>query len=222
MTRLRIASYNTRDLLDDRAAAARVVRALDPDVLCLQEVPRRLFAATRVARFAHESGMVWSGHHRGSGGTTIFTARRVEATQVWHRRLQVRPPDRTRGYAVVSVTAAAALPLVVASVHLSLRAAERERHTQAILASLGRTDRTVVCGDLNEDETGGAWRLLADGMRLVSPPHPTYPSYLPRRRLDVVFATPDVAVLPHAPVGLALEDLAAGSDHRPIWVDVEV
>ena len=43
MPAVRVASYNTRDFLDDHHLAARVVRAVDPDVLCLQEVPRRLF-----------------------------------------------------------------------------------------------------------------------------------------------------------------------------------
>lgn len=222
MTRLRVASYNTRDFLDDRAAAARVVRALDPDVLCLQEVPRRLFAATRVAAFARQAGMAWSGHHRGSGGTTVFTSARVGIVRSVHRRLHVRFPDRTRGYAVARVQVPGRPDLVVASVHLSLRADERERHAQAVLAGLGRTDRTVICGDLNEDEQGHAWQLLAHGLRLVSPTAPTYPARAPRRRLDVVFATPDLEVLPHTGVALDPADLVAASDHRPVWVDLEV
>jgi len=56
---VRVASYNTRDFLDDRDAAASVVRAIDPDVLCLQEVPRRLGAAWRVSRFAGRAA--WRG-----------------------------------------------------------------------------------------------------------------------------------------------------------------
>ena len=32
MRPVRVASYNTRDFLDDRDAAASVVRAIDPDV----------------------------------------------------------------------------------------------------------------------------------------------------------------------------------------------
>ena len=71
---VRVASYNTRDFLDDHRLSARLVRALDPDVLCLQEVPRRLFGGWRVARFAGACGLHWAGHHRGSGGTTILTS----------------------------------------------------------------------------------------------------------------------------------------------------
>lgn len=222
MTRLRVATYNTRDFLDDQAAAARVVRAVDPDVLCLQEVPRRLFAPTRVARFADMAGLQWVGRHRGSGGTTIFTSARVRLDLAHHARLPVRWPDRTRGYAVASVRLGDGEPVTVVSVHLSLRAEERARHTASILGSLRATTRTVVCGDLNEDETGQAWQLIGAGMNLASPPDPTYPSFAPRRRLDVVFATPDIAVLPHEPVTLDRDELGRASDHRPTWVDLDI
>ena len=222
MTRVRVATYNTRDFLDDRAAAARVVRALDPDILCLQEVPRRLFAATRVARFADLAGLRRVGPHRGSGGTTILTSPRVRLEDAHHASLRVRWPDRTRGYAVASVGVGGGEPLTVVSVHLSLRAPERERHTARILRDVGTARRTVVCGDLNEDETGSAWQLIGEGLRLVSPPDPTYPSSAPRRRLDVIFATPDLVVLPPAPVTLDRDELARASDHRPVWVDLEV
>ncbi len=222
MTRVRVATYNTRDFRDDQGAAARVVRALDPDVLCLQEVPRRLFAPSRVARFADLVGLEWVGQHRGSGGTTIFTSARVRRDLTHHARLRVRWPDRTRGYAVASVRLGDGEPVTVVSVHLSLRAEERARHTASILRSLRATSRTVICGDLNEDETGRAWQLLGAGMNLVSPPDPTYPSFAPRRRLDVVFATPDLAVLPHERLVLDRTELGRASDHRPTWVDLDI
>ena len=41
------------------------------------------------------------------------------------------------------------------------------------------------------------------------------------RVLDVVFATPDVTVLPHREVPWVWEDLKAATDHRPVWVDIE-
>ena len=90
MRPVRVASYNTRDFLDDRDAAASVVRAIDPDVLCLQEVPRRLGAAWRVSRFAGACGMAWVGRHRGSGGTTIFVSERIRVSGAGHHRLPVR------------------------------------------------------------------------------------------------------------------------------------
>ncbi|HEY3534397.1 MAG TPA: endonuclease/exonuclease/phosphatase family protein [Pedococcus sp.] len=222
MSTLRVVSYNLKDFTMDRHAAARVVRALNPDVLCLQEVPRRLFASWRVSAFAAECGMFWSGRHRGSGGTTIFTSLRVQVAESRHVRLRVRALQRTRGYAVARVALPGHEPLVAASVHLSLDAHERERHAGLILQGVSGGGPVLLAGDLNEGETGGAWRLFAAPLRLVSSPVPTFPARAPRRVLDVVFASPDLVVRPHTDVELAAADLVAASDHRPTWVDVDL
>ncbi|MDF2143639.1 endonuclease/exonuclease/phosphatase family protein [Knoellia sp. p5-6-4] len=222
MTSIRVASYNLRDFKDDPAAAARVIRAVDPDVLCLQEVPRRLFSSFRVAAFAARCGLYWSGRHRGSGGTTIFTSLRVQVAESRHHRLRVARLQRTRGYAVIRVAPAGHQPIVVASVHLSLDAEERERHAGQILRTLSAGGPVVLAGDLNEGDTGRAWQLLAAPLRLVSPTTPTYPARSPRRLLDVVFASPELAVLPHTPVELDEADLVAATDHRPVWVDLDL
>jgi endonuclease/exonuclease/phosphatase family metal-dependent hydrolase len=221
---VRVASYNTRDFLDDHRLAARIVRAIDPDVLCLQEVPRRLLASWRVRRFAAACEMRWSGHHRGSGGTTIFTSDRVRVLDHVHARLPVRWPDRTRGYAVARVAVPGGGELTAVSVHLSLKPGERVAHTERILAALADRGPLVLAGDLNEDHTGGAWRLLdvPDRMRLVSPEVATFPARSPRRRLDVVFASPGLRVLPHREVLVPDAAWARASDHRPTWVDLDV
>ncbi len=223
MQHLRVASYNTRDFLDDHTLAARVVRAIDPDVLCLQEVPRRLLAGVRVARFARACSMTWPGGHRGSGGTTILVSGRVRVERVQHHRLPVRWPDRTRGYAVAEVVAPGAGAVVVVSVHLGLRPDERVSHTTRLLEGLaGEAAHLVVAGDLNEDEGGAAFAALVAGgsLRAVSPRWPTYPARSPRRRLDVVLASPGLRVLPHREVLVPAAALAAASDHLPTWVDL--
>lgn len=219
MARLRIASYNTRDFLDDRAAAARIIRAIDPDVLCLQEVPRRLLAPQRVAAFAAECGLTWSGHHRGSGGTTIFTSLRVNVVESRHFRLRVALAQRTRGFAVARVAVPGREPIAVASVHLSLKPAERAAHARQILRTIGATD-AIVCGDLNEQADGAAWKLIATPLRLISPARPTYPAKAPRRLLDVIFASPGIRELPPTEIALDPGDVLAASDHRPVWVDI--
>ena len=222
MSTMRVASYNLKDLTLDRHAAARVIRAVDPDVLCLQEVPRRLFGAWQVSSFAAECGLYWSGRHRGSGGTTIFTSLRVDVRESRHHRLHVATLQRTRGYAVARVAPPGHEPLVVASVHLSLDAAERERHAGQILEGVSSGGPVLLAGDLNEGETGRAWQLFAAPLHLVSPTTPTFPARAPRKVLDVVFASPDLHVLPHREVQLDEADLVAASDHRPTWVDVDL
>ena len=222
MSTMRVASYNVKDFTLDRRAAARVIRALDPDVLCLQEVPRRLFSTWRVSDFAAECGMFWSGRHRGSGGTTIFTSLRVQVPESRHYRLRVAALQRTRGYAVLRVGPAGHQPLVVAAVHRSRDAHERARHPGQILQRVSSGGPVLLAGDLNEGETGRAWRLFASPLRLISPTAPTYPARAPRKVLDVIFASPDLGVLPHQDVALELADLVAASDHRPTWVDVDL
>lgn len=222
MTTIRIASYNTRDFLEDPYAAARVVRAIDPDVLCLQEVPRRLFSTQRVANFAQQCGMYWSGRHRGSGGTTIFTSLRVDVVESKHHRLKVARLQRTRGFALARVAAPGREPIAVASVHLSLDAHERVAHAKVILAAINVGGEVVLAGDLNENESGQAWKAFAGAMRLVSPAIPTFPATRPRRVLDVIFASTGLQAEPHVDVPIDEADLVAGSDHRPTWVDIRL
>src|SRR3954451_19120738 len=170
---LRVASYNGGDLKDAVAAAAGVVRAIAPDVLCLQEVPRHPFSGHRVAEFARRCGLMWSGAHRGSGGTTILTSLRVDVGMARHQRLRVPPLQRERGYALASVSLAGHSAVDVVSVHLSLDADERVRHPGAILGTLAPDGQLVVAGDLNEGEDGRAWGRLAGRLRPVTEAAPT-------------------------------------------------
>lgn len=217
---VRVMSYNVKDFTRDRHAAAAVVRSIEPDVLCLQEVPRRLFATWRVAAFARECGLHWSGHHRGSGGTTIFTSLRVQVHEVRHHRLSVRPWQRTRGYAVARVGLPGQPPVSVASVHLGLDAAERLRHTTQILRTLRTGESVLVAGDLNEDARGASWQLFGSVLQRVSPTRPTYPSQAPRALLDVIFASAGLGPVSGGELAASEADLVAASDHRPVWVDV--
>ena len=219
-TTIRVASYNTRDLLDDLAAASRVVRAIDPDVLCLQEVPRRIFATWRVSAFAEQCRMYWSGHHRGSGGTTIFTSLRVQTPSSMHRRLPVRPLVRRRGYAVTTVALPGHRPLTVASLHLGLVPKERGRHARLVLDALAGAQDVVLAGDLNENETGRAHRAIAGRYPRVSAALATFPSRDPQWVLDSIFASPSLVVQAGAPVEIDEGDLVAATDHRPVWVEV--
>ncbi|MFM6851561.1 MAG: endonuclease/exonuclease/phosphatase family protein [Terrabacter sp.] len=227
---LRVMSYNVHDLRDDRAAAARVVRSVAPDILCLQEVPRRLTTEVRLPRFARACGLAW---HRGrlrTGGTAVLVGPRVVLVGRSRGRLSVRFPDRTRGYAAATVTLpGAARPVTVVSVHLGLRADERVRHTAAVLErfvvsgpSRPGAHGVVVAGDLNEGSEGRAFAALAGRLRLVSGETATFPAGAPTAVLDVVFAGPDLTVVESAPADADERDLARGSDHRPVWVDLDL
>lgn len=219
---LRVASYNVHDLLDDRSAAARVVRAIDPDVLCLQEVPRRLTTEVRLPAFARDCGLWWSGGRAGTGGTAVLTSLRMRVHAHHRERLPVRFPDRSRGFAMVEVSLPGDARISVVSVHLGLRADERARHTGRIMARLDslRSSATVIAGDLNEGADGSARRMIAARYRKVSDDRPTFPASAPNSVLDAIFAGPRLAIRPGAPVALVEEDVVVASDHRPVWVDL--
>lgn len=228
---LRVASYNVRDLKDDPAAAARVVRAIAPDALCLQEVPRHPLAGHRVAGFANACGMLFAGGHTGSGGTTVLTSLRAEVAASTHHRLPVRRFDRSRGYAIARVALPGRPSVLVASAHLSLDADERARHAAAILAHLrsvgsgegGVGQGAVVLGaDLNESADGSAWQAVAAVLTPVTGAAATFPARAPRRRIDVIFAGSALRPVAGAAVLLPTEDLAVATDHLPVWADLEL
>ncbi|TWP36979.1 endonuclease/exonuclease/phosphatase family protein [Leekyejoonella antrihumi] len=216
---LRVATYNVRALKDDRDALIRVVRSIDPDVLCLQEAPRHPFSGHRVAALATDLGLTWSGGHRGRMSTTLLTGLRVDVLSSAHRNLPVRRFDEPRGYAVATVRLPGQAALRVASVHLSLRAEERPLHARGVLDAVAGDVPVVVAGDLNETDDGPAWSALATALRDVGPRTPTVSASEPVRRIDTILVS--VGLLTRDPeLALDERDLAAASDHLPVVVDI--
>ncbi|MDC5696726.1 endonuclease/exonuclease/phosphatase family protein [Intrasporangium calvum] len=218
---LRVMSYNVQDFTADRGAAARVVRSVAPDVLCLQEVPRRLTTEVRLPSFARECGLYWSGGRLGTGGTAVLTSLRTRVHATVARRLPVRFPDRSRGFASARVSFPGTAPFTVVSVHLGLRSEERARHADAILPM--SVSPAIVAGDLNEATDGPAHARFTEHFELASGGRPTFPSDRPRAAIDVIFASTGLVTrAPSADEVACLDeaDLAAASDHRPVWIDV--
>lgn len=222
MTTIRVATYNVRDLLDDNAAAARTVRAIAPDVLCLQEFPRWVTSLRRMRAFERATGMSWVGPSWFSGGTTIFTAERVPVAFRRHRHLWVRPFRSPRGYALAGVRVEGMPEVLVGSIHLGLFPAERVTHARQILRRVGGDRPVVLAGDLNELDDGAALAELrtSGGLRVVSPPAPTFTARDPRRRIDFVLASTHLVPVEGRPVHLDPAELVAASDHRPTWADL--
>ena len=220
---LRVASYNLRDFKDDTDAAARIVQAIDADVWCLQEVPRHLLSSYRTASFAARCGLYWSGDNRGSGGTTVMSSPRVDAANVTHVPLKVGGRfQRPRGYAVSQVRLHGHHSVSFVSIHLGLDSAERARHAAEVVNALPEDTPLVVAGDLNEASDGEAWMTFGQRLRAVTGVAPTFPARNPRLRLDVIFASPRLSLVPSDPITLDPGDLAAATDHLPVWVDLDL
>jgi endonuclease/exonuclease/phosphatase family metal-dependent hydrolase len=231
VSRLRVVSYNVRDLRDDRAAVARVVRACRPDVLCLQEAPRRTLTLCRMARLVRETGLRHVVGGRGSGGTAVLVGPRVHVLAAESARLPVAHLwTRTRGYALAQVRLPDGADLTVASLHLPLAPADRVQHSRRVRVRLQQlaSGPVVVCGDLNEPPGGPAWTTLGElvhdpvarqvdisrqaSVAALSDGHaestaiseaPTYPAKAPRHRIDAVLVSEDVRVMALRPAGEA-------------------
>ncbi|GAB3596777.1 endonuclease/exonuclease/phosphatase family protein [Angustibacter peucedani] len=233
-SRLRLVSYNVRDLLDDRDAVAHVVRSLRADVLCLQEAPRRWFDAHRLHRLAVETGLRTAAGARRSGGTAVLVHPRLDLVGAEASRLPVAGRfTRTRGYALATVEHSDGGRLTAVSVHLPLRETERADHAQRVLRRLHdlAAPPYVVAGDLNEPPDGPSWAALADLVHDAvdpggQPPGATYPARAPRQRIDAVLLQEGVTLRTLRVAGTSdgLDDavLRAASDHLPLVADVEL
>jgi endonuclease/exonuclease/phosphatase family metal-dependent hydrolase len=231
--RLRVLTYNVRDLKDDLDALARVVRSIAPDVACLQEVPRLPFAGHRVGALADACGLLWSGGAEKTGGTAVFTSLRIDQRTSGAGQLPVSGLlARRRGYAAGVVGVPGGPSVTVASVHLSLVPEERVRHARLVrdrLRELGSAPY-VVAGDLNEPPGGPAWMAFEadfhDAVRSPAVGEPTFPARAPRQRIDAVLVSEGLVVesirVPGVADGVDPVDLAHASDHLPVVADLRI
>ncbi|GAA1590039.1 endonuclease/exonuclease/phosphatase family protein [Actinomadura kijaniata] len=229
---LRVVSYNIRSLRDDPDALVRVVRALRPDVLCLQEVPRFWGWWGKRRRLAAACGMTVAAGRRACGLAVLAGPRVTPVAREFHLLHRV-PGLHRRGLAIAALEVEGAR-LVAASTHLDLVDAPRRAHTRQVLALLERAGRRhrapmLVAGDVNQEPGGDSWALLAgrfqDGYAVAPAGEElTFSSAAPRRRIDGIFVDPRIEVAgcgvpgPPAPVEL----YPRATDHRPVLAELHL
>lgn len=220
----RVVSYNIRALKDDRDALVRVIRALEPDVLCLQEAPRHPFSGHRISALAADCGLTWGGgDDRGRMSTTLLTGMRLDVLASGHRLLPVVRPAEPRGWAFATCRLPGYQPFVTVSLHLSLKAKERPEHAKLLRDAKELADNVpaVLAGDVNETSKGSAWQLFAAGLDDPSGEINTFPAKAPVKRIDTIFTSP-VLRATRPQVDLDQADLKAASDHLPLWADLDL
>lgn len=220
---LRVLSWNVHGLRDDRAALVRVVRACDPDVVCVQEAPKYLRWRARCAALARECGLLYVTGGGTTGGSALLAALRVDVEGAVEDCLSRQWGWPARGVASAVVEKGGAR-IAVASVHLPLDPPTRLEHAHRVLDVLARTGAThaLAAGDVNERPGHPAWQALHDGgLRDLGPGSgPTYPAVAPTKRIDGVFATEGVETVDYRVVDEPGVEQA--SDHRPVLVTVRV
>lgn len=205
----------------DRVLA--VLRAMEPDVVLLQEADRRLpprppalplAAVRRAGWIALDADPTTPsiGHH----GNAILLRPDIAATHVEGIDL---PGLEPRGGLLARLRGRGG-ELTVGGLHLGLRRADRRRQIATAAAAADRLGGPVAMGgDLNEWRTGAAALPRLPGWRWIVP-GPSFHAGWPRLPLDRFLVGPGVVVhgcgvLPKGAAGRA-------SDHLPVWLDLSV
>ena len=219
---LRVVSYNVHGLRDDRAALSGLVRELAPDVLVVQEAPRRFRWRQRCAALADDLRMVVAVGGLPSLGNLVLTTLRVRVHGTWCLRYPLTPGRHLRGAAFADCSVRGAR-FTVSGSHLATDPVERPGQAAAWKSALAAVPGALVAaGDLNEGPGGEAWRTVADGLLDAAAPDggllPTFPATLPRVRLDALFVSPGIEVQRYDVIDTELARRA--SDHLPVLADL--
>ena len=225
MTELRVLSYNVLSLRLGAGRVAAVIRACEPDVVCVQEAPRFWGWRAACARLALDSGLRVVTGGRPAAANLLLCRPGLRVLEGRSVRLRWHPPLHRRG-AAIGVFEVGGGPLVVAATHLSLDDGERLAQARAISGLVSRyAAPAVVAGDVNEDPDDPAFRHLAEVFADAYATAPdgdglTSTARNPRRRIDAVFVDRRLEVVrcgvPDVP---GVED---ASDHRPLLAVVRV
>ncbi|WP_181445012.1 endonuclease/exonuclease/phosphatase family protein [Micromonospora endophytica] len=221
---LRVLSYNIHGQRDDTAALAEVVRAASPDVVVVQEGPRRFRWRAKTAALASSFGLVVAAGGLPSLGNVLLTSLRVRVTSTRCRRFPLTPGRHLRGAAYADCLVDGAARFTVAGSHLSTDPAERPSQAELFKRDLAAAPHPVIAAaDLNEEPGWPAWAVVAQGLTDAAvaadrTERLTYSCADPRRRIDALFVDPRITVRDYDVLDTALTRRA--SDHFPVLVDL--
>jgi endonuclease/exonuclease/phosphatase family metal-dependent hydrolase len=217
---LRVLSYNVHGLQDDRVALIGLIRDLEPDVVVVQEAPRRFRWRHKCAALADDVGMVVAAGGLPALGNLIIVTLRVKVHDTWCLRYPLTPGRHLRGAAFARCSVRDAR-FTVSGSHLATDPIERPAQAAQWKSALAAVDGPLVAaGDLNEGPGGGAWRTVADGFAGPRDAALTYPATLPRQRLDAVFVSPDIAIESYDVI--ETDRARRASDHLPVLADLRL
>ena len=225
---LTVATYNIRSMRGDAAALVRVITAMRPDVLCLQEAPRFLLWRRRRRRLASATGMTVAAGRR-VGGLAILAGPRIRVINAESRLLRGFLGLERRAMAVL-VAEKDGRRVAVGCVHLDLLAAARLRHATEAVVHLRRIcerhgARPVLAGDFNEEPGRPTFEFLTRRYADCFAVAPigdgnTFTARHPRKRIDAIFTGPGLTAASCGVPAIDPADLAAASDHLPTLAEL--
>ncbi|QNE22105.1 endonuclease/exonuclease/phosphatase [Kribbella qitaiheensis] len=230
---LRVLSYNVHRWGDDREALARVVHACAPDIALIQEAPT--WWGTRRKREAMAATFGLS-YVAASARNAVLIADGIDFGNSLHWRVR-RPFVRRRlrfiatqlaGGAVGGRTILGDVELALIVCHLGLHILGRQHELDQVLRGCKSFGLPyLLVGDLNEEPGGPVWdRLAAEGLTdLGVDAGPTFHSDNPVKRIDGALLSPELSgrIIPLDSIeGVTRADLAAGSDHLPMLIELSL
>ena len=224
---IRVMTYNIRhgegiDHKVDLDRIAGVIRAANPDVVCLQEVDRNLPRTNHMdqpALLADKLSMIVFfasnyPHDGGDYGTATLT--RLPVVDHANLPLPRREGCEPRGCLRTTVQVGGQ-SVDILNTHLGLRPEERKAQAEAVAASV-RDTPTVLAGDMNEERGQATWTTLSGKFRDTGAKEPTFPADRPRIKIDFVFVSQGWDVLSSRV--FSAPEAAVASDHLPFVADL--
>ena len=227
--RIRVASYNVHgfvgtDGVRDVTRIANVLRALEADVIALQEVtfaegtgpiPQPVEILSELAGYL-AIGAPIQRHDGLPFGNVVLTRLPIHSS----RRMSLDYPQREPRTALEVVLETGARPLRLVATHLGLRPVERRFQVREILRQVAGDEQsvTVLLGDFNE------WFLMGRPLRWLharfgrGPAVATYPARFPVFALDRIWVHPQRALVRFEAHASPLARRA--SDHLPVLAEI--
>jgi len=227
---LRLLGYNIFRGGRNRRALAEVVRAVDPDLVVVNECPKApLLWRAGCASLAEEWGMRVVAGGRPAGSNLLLARPGLEVRRSVAFRIPQPSFAPRRGVVAAQLRVEGRL-LGVVGCHLSLDRDSHDAEVRAVVgAAAGLRGPVVLAGDLNEAPGGASWtRFARAGFVDPAASEPdaaqwaTFPADAPRKRIDAVLVRGGLVVRHLGDPGVPADLLARASDHRPVLAEVEL
>lgn len=232
---LTIMTYNIRhgvgmDRVLDLERTAQVIQAAKPDVVILNEVDhgtQRAFGVRQADSLGRLLGMYAMfgrsiSYDGGQYGNALLSKFPILNFQV----IDLSVDTLREGRSIFrSSIAFGSDTLVVMGTHLGLTPEERLEQVQGILAVIPPGKPVILGGDFNFEPDSQPYAhltgVLRDGMQEgKATPEMTFPADVPERRIDYIFISDKINLLPTAQ--LNHEHVSSASDHRPQILRIEL
>lgn len=231
---LRVLSYNVRhgagmDLVVDLERTAAVIRALDPDVVLLQEIDssagrtdgvdqaRELATLTGLPHYAFGRFMTYDG---GAYGMAVLSASPLLA----HANHVLPEGDEPRSALAARIRPLAGGPeIVFVGIHLYRTAAERFAQARTLVDLFDEEESPVLLvGDFNSEPGDPVMRLLGEHWTMPAKPtgdRLTWRADAPEVEIDHVLYRPDTRFVV---ADYRVIDEREASDHRPVLITLVI